>query len=105
MLRCESLFLFSLYKFLADACLWRIAADTEWSLLAFTGASSIQRAASISVQQSRLAAGIQWSHVVSSTYYCSSSLDVGPHSTELGCSLKSGVRAEMSVGVDWTGPI
>uniref|UniRef100_A0A8B9R3T7 DNA polymerase delta interacting protein 2 n=1 Tax=Anas platyrhynchos TaxID=8839 RepID=A0A8B9R3T7_ANAPL len=53
------------------------------------GASFIQRTASISVQQSRLPAGIQWSHVVRSTYYCGSGLDVGPHSAQLGCRVCS----------------
>lgn len=83
----------------------RSVADAEWSLLVFSGASFIQRAAGISVQQSRLPAGIQWSHVVRSTYYCSSGLDIGPHSAELGHGLQSGVMAERWVEVDWTGHI
>lgn len=67
----------------------RSVADVEWSLLVSSGASFIQRTASISVQQSRLPAGIQWSHVVRSTYYCGSGLDVGPHSAQLGCRVCS----------------
>lgn len=83
----------------------RSVAEAERSLLVFSGASFIQRTAGISIQQSRLPAGIQRSHVVRSTYYCGSGLDVGPHSTELGHSLQSGVIAERWVEVDWTGRI
>lgn len=70
----------------------RSFADVEWSLV-FSGAGVIQRTASISVQQSRLPAGIQWSHVVRNTYYCSSGLDIGSHSARLGRSLQSEVVA------------
>lgn len=82
----------------------RSVADAEWSLLVFSGASFIQRTAGISVQQSRLPAGIQWSHVVRSTYYCGSGLDIGPHSAELGMQFavwSYGWKVGGS-GLDWT---
>lgn len=77
-------------------------ADAQWSFV-FSGASFVQRTASISVQQPRLPAGIQWSHVVRSPYCCSSVLGVGPPSSKLGCSLQPGVVSESWVEVDWTG--
>lgn len=76
----------------------RSIADAEGSFV-FSGASFIQRTAGVSVQQSRLPAGIQWPHVVRSAYYCSSALAIGP-CAELGCGLQSGVTAERWVEVD-----